>query len=68
MKKKVSKLDVYVVLCIASVFIFTIVNQVMLCFGITINDTLITCFYATFGGEMLSCALIKVLKLKKGSE
>lgn len=31
--------------------------------GIT-HDTLTTCFFAVFGGEVVSCALIKIFKLK----
>lgn len=28
------------------------------------HDTLTTCVFAAFGGEILSCALIKIFKLK----
>lgn len=29
------------------------------------HDTLTTCVYACFGGEILSCALIKIFKLRE---
>ncbi len=28
------------------------------------NDTLTTCFFGVFGGEVLMCALIKIFKLR----
>jgi hypothetical protein len=31
--------------------------------GVT-NDTLTTCVYGFFGGEIVTCALIKIFKLK----
>lgn len=33
--------------------------------GNPISDTLTTCYFAVYGGEVLSCALIKVFKLKE---
>ena len=33
--------------------------------GVTL-DTLTTCFFAVFGGEVFSCALIKIFNIKKG--
>lgn len=33
--------------------------------GNVLSDTLTTCYFSLWGGEVLSCALIKVFKLKK---
>lgn len=30
-----------------------------------LSSTLTTCFFSVFGGEVLSCALIKIFKLRK---
>lgn len=47
------------VLLIYAVFEFTTPTQ---------HDTLTTCMFACFGGEVLYCALIKIFKLKGGSD
>ena len=57
-------LSSYVVFSIAVLLIYTVVALVLSCFGVQ-NDTLTTCLYSTFGGEILSCALIKIFKLHK---
>lgn len=63
-RKKISNLTYYVVFCIAVLLIYTVTE--LLISGITgnINDTLTTCFFAVFGGEILTCALLKIFKLK----
>ena len=58
--KKLSGLDKYVIFSIVLLIAFTVVEFLM---PIT-HDTLTTCFFACFGGEILSCALIKIFKLK----
>jgi len=54
----------YVVFSIAVLLLYTIVSLILSCFGIQ-NDTLTTCFFACFGGECLTCGIIKVFKLHK---
>lgn len=62
--KKISKLALYVIFSLTTLLIFTVVS-IILTFktGYTM-DTLTTCFFAVFGGEVLMCALIKIFKLK----
>ena len=68
-KKKLSDLDKYVIFALASIIIFTIVAIVVqMVSSQELSSTLITCFYAVFGGELLSLAMIKRLKLKKGDK
>ena len=55
----------YIVFSIKLLIIFTIVVLVLSAFGIIIPDTLISCFFAAFGGEFLVCGLIKVFKIRK---
>lgn len=57
-------LSSYVVFSIAVLLIYTVIALILSCFGIQ-NDTLTTSVYGCFGGEILSCALIKIFKLHK---
>lgn len=54
----------YVVFSIAVLLIYTIISLILSCFGIQ-NDTLTTCIFGTFGGECLTCGIIKIFKLHK---
>lgn len=56
----------FIIFSFAMVITFTVVA--ILFQAITheqLSDTLITCFYGVFGGEVLMCALIKIFKLRK---
>lgn len=57
-------LTLYVVFSILVILIFTIVEMVISTISGINHDTLITCFFSVFGGEILCCALIKIFKLK----
>ena len=64
-KPKINTLDIYVIFSIFVLLLYTIISQIV---AITYNvqlDTLTTCFFAAFGGEILSACLIKIFKLKK---
>lgn len=61
-----SSLTLYVVFSIMVIIIYTVVEQVLSTITGVQHDTLTTCFYACFGGEILACALIKIFKLKGG--
>ena len=65
-EKKLSALDKYVIFSFTCLIIFTVVMICVQTITQTTQDTLITCFYGTFGGELLLCAMIKRLKLKRG--
>ena len=64
-KKKISALDIYVIFSIAMLVIFCIAEMIVSSITGQTHDTLTTVFYACFGGEILSCALIKIFKLKE---
>ena len=64
---KYPSLTLYVVFSIAVLIIYTITEQVLSSLTGISHDTLTTCFYACFGGEILCCALIKIFKLKEGN-
>lgn len=61
------KLEHYVVFSLVMVTLYTIAEFIAGCWGIN-HDTLTTCFFAVFGGEVLSCALIKVFKLRSSND
>ena len=57
-------LSTYVIFSIAVLLIYTVVSLILSCYGIQ-NDTLTTVFFGTFGGECLTCGLIKMFKVHK---
>lgn len=59
-------LTLYVVFSILMIIIFTVVEMIVSSCTGTTHDTLTTCFYGVFGGEILCCALIKIFKLRSG--
>lgn len=65
-KKKLSALDKYVIFSFACLIIFTVTEIIIQAVTGSAQDTLITCFFSAFGGELLLCAMIKRLKLKRG--
>ena len=67
-KKKKSALDKYVVFCLINLLVFTYVSMFLIFQSGNDYSTLITCFFATFGGEIFSCAVIKSLKIKEGEK
>lgn len=64
-KKKLNGLDKYVIFSISAMLIFTIANLIILVWTGYSNDALTTCFFGFFGGEIVTCALIKIFKLNK---
>lgn len=58
-------LDLYVIFSIAMMIIYTIVSQTIAVTSGVYLDTLTTCFFGFFGGEIVTCALIKIFKLKE---
>ena len=63
--KKYPALTYYVVFSFAVLLVYTVVEQVISTVTGISHDTLTTCFYGCFGGEILACALIKIFKLKE---
>ena len=63
--KKLNGLDKYVIFSISCMVIYTIAVLTILCFTGYTDSTLTTCFFGFFGGEIVTCALIKIFKLTK---
>ena len=64
-KPKINTLDTYVIFSIFVLLLYTIISQIVAIVYNVQLDTLTTCFFAAFGGEILSACLIKIFKLKK---
>lgn len=64
-QKKLPDLDKYILFSFGVMLLYTLAEfTVSTITGIS-HDTLTTCIFAAFGGELLMCAMIKRLKLKK---
>jgi len=66
--KNVHSLDVYVTFSILSLILYTIISQIIAIYSNIILDTLTTCFFGFFGGEIVTCGLIKIFKLRDKKE
>lgn len=56
----------FIIFSFAMTIIYTVTAIIFQAFtGEALSDTLTTCWFAVYGGEVLACALIKVFKLKK---
>lgn len=64
-KKETSSLTYYVVFSIIALVVFTVTSLVILLKTGLEAPTLTTCFFGVFGGEILTCGLIKIFKLKE---
>ena len=67
-KPKINTLDFYVIFSIFVLLLYTVISQIVAIVYNVQLDTLTTCFFAAFGGEILSACLIKIFKLKKPEE
>lgn len=65
-RKHMADLDKYIIFSFSVMIIYTIFEFVFSTITGVSHDTLTTCLYGAFGGELLMCALIKRLKLKRG--
>ena len=68
-KRKLPALDRYVIFSLSALIIYTITSIVyQFISNEELSPTLTVAFFAAFGGELLSLAMIKRLKLKKGDK
>lgn len=65
-KKKLPDLDKYIIFSFSVMIVYTVFEFIFSTITGVSHDTLTTCLYGAFGGELLMCALIKRLKLKRG--
>lgn len=62
--KTMHTLTVYVTFSIAVVIVYSIAEFLLSLITGVAHDTLTGCVYAFFGGEVVTCGLIKIFKLK----
>lgn len=60
-----NSLTLYVIFSITVIIAYTVVEMIVATNSGVSHDTLTTCFYSVFGGEILCCALIKIFKLRQ---
>lgn len=63
--KNIPSLTKFIVFSFAVILIYTVIEFIFSTNTGISHDTLTTCLYGCFGGEILACALIKVFKLKE---
>lgn len=63
--KKLNDLDKFIIFSFAVMLGYTAAEFVVSTITGVSHDTLTTCLYAAFGGELLLCALIKKYKLRR---
>lgn len=66
--KKYHSLTLYVVFSIAVLLFYTAISLYLFYRTQTEINTLTTCVFTTFGGEILTCAVIKIFKIKGGKD
>lgn len=62
--KNMKSLTKFIIFSFVIILVYTVIELIVSTRTEVSHDTLTTCLYACFGGEVLSCALIKVFKLK----
>lgn len=60
----IRKADVYLIIMILLMLIFTVASMVIQVVTGYTNDTLTTCFFMAFGTEIASCCVIKVFNIR----
>ena len=65
-KHQINTLDKSLIFSFSVLIIYTISELIISSITQITHDTLTTCLYGAFGGELLLCAMLKRLKIKKG--
>lgn len=63
-KKRLNKLDRYIIFSFSVLLGYTGIELTLATLTGISHDTLTTCLYAAFGGEVLAAALIKVFNIR----
>lgn len=64
-RKKMPDLDKYIIFSFVVMLVYSMAEFITSSITGISHDTLTTCLYSAFGGELLLCAMIKRLKLKR---
>lgn len=64
---KLPTLTKFIVFSLAMTIIYTVIAILFQAItGSELSSQLTICYFAVYGGEILSCALVKIYKLKEG--
>ena len=66
-RKQLPDLDKYIIFSFGVMLLYTVVEFIFSTITGISHDTLTTCLFGAFGGELLLCAMIKRLKLRRDS-
>lgn len=66
--KRIPSLTKYVMFSIGVLLLYSMAEFTFAITADTAHDTLTTCFFGCFGGEILACALIKIFKLREENQ
>lgn len=66
--RALKKADIYLIISIILMLIYTATSIVIQAATGYTNDTLTTCFFTAFGTEIASCCVIKVFNIKHESD
>ena len=64
-RKQLPDLDKYIIFSFGVMLLYTIIEFITSSITGVSHDTLTTCLFGAFGGELLLCAMIKRLKLRR---
>lgn len=64
--KTIPSLTKYIVFSITIVIVYSVIEFIFSITANTSHDVLTGCVYGFFGGEIVTCGLIKIFKLKGG--
>lgn len=64
-RKQLPDLDKYIIFSFVVMLLYTIIEFITSSITGVSHDTLTTCLFGAFGGELLLCAMIKRLKLRR---
>ena len=65
MKRTIKSLSVYIMVSLALVILYTCVVTMLKCLTGQDFSAEYICFCGVFGGEVVTCGLIKIFKIKK---
>lgn len=66
--KKIHALDCYIIFSIMVLLVYTAISLLLFKESMNEPSTLTTCIFGAFGGEFLTCGLIKIFKLRHPKE
>ena len=67
-RKKLNKLDRYLIFSIIVLLVYTVTEMTVSSLTGSDHSTLTTCVFSAFGGEFFFAGLIKIFNIRKGEQ